>query len=75
MTLGEFFESFVPVGKGDVKQRLAEYIGIPLEGKTMDMLEWAGVFSNTPVKLKDASPAQILQAQLEEKMEVEGSRY
>ena len=67
MTLGELFESFVPAGKGDVKQRLAEYVGIPVKGKTMDMLEWAGVFSNTPIKLKDASPAQILQVQLEEK--------
>jgi saccharopine dehydrogenase-like NADP-dependent oxidoreductase len=67
MTLGESFESFIPAGKGDVKQRLADYVGIPVKGKTMDMLEWAGVFSNTPVKLKDASPAQILQTQLEEK--------
>jgi saccharopine dehydrogenase-like NADP-dependent oxidoreductase len=67
MNFREFIESFIPTGKGDNKQRLAEYVGIPAKGKIMDMLEWLGIFENTPIKLKDATPAQILQALLEEK--------
>ncbi|HTB05640.1 MAG TPA: saccharopine dehydrogenase C-terminal domain-containing protein [Bacteroidia bacterium] len=67
MSFREFIESFIPTGKGDNKQRLAEYVGIPAKSKIMDMLEWLGIFENTPIKLKDATPAQILQALLEEK--------
>ncbi len=67
MTLREFFDSFVPHGKGDLKHKLAEYVHIPVKGKVMDMLEWAGIFENRPIALKNATPAQILQAQLEEK--------
>lgn len=67
MTLREFIESFVPHGKGDLKHRLAEYVNIPVKGKIMDMLEWAGIFENRPIALHKATPAQILQAQLEEK--------
>ncbi|HWY98779.1 MAG TPA: saccharopine dehydrogenase C-terminal domain-containing protein [Bacteroidia bacterium] len=60
-------ESFLPSGNSEVKQRLADYVGIPAKGKIMDMLEWLGIFENTPIKLKDASPAQVLQDLLEEK--------
>jgi saccharopine dehydrogenase-like NADP-dependent oxidoreductase len=67
MTLKEFFEAFVPAGKTDLKKRLAAYAGIPDKGRIMDMLEWLGIFEDTPIKLKDATPAQILQALLEEK--------
>ena len=57
----------MPAGKDDVKKRLASYVGIPEKGKVMDMLNWLGIFNDTQVKLKDATPAQILQALLEEK--------
>ncbi|MGP8214962.1 MAG: saccharopine dehydrogenase C-terminal domain-containing protein [Bacteroidia bacterium] len=67
MTLREFIESYIPAGKGDVKQRLADYAGIPAKGKIMNMLEWLGIFENTPIKLNDATPAQILQDLLETK--------
>ncbi|HSY75772.1 MAG TPA: saccharopine dehydrogenase C-terminal domain-containing protein, partial [Bacteroidia bacterium] len=67
MTWLEFTESFIPTGNGDIKQRLADYVSIPVKGKIMDMLEWLGIFANTPIILKDASPAQVLQDLLEEK--------
>jgi|SRR6185312_983505 len=67
MTWLDFTESFIPPGKGDVKQRLADYTGISVNGKEMQMLEWLGIFTNREIRLKDVSPAQILQALLEEK--------
>lgn len=67
MTYREFIEAFLPTDNGDIKKRLALYVGIPDKGRIMDMLEWLGIFEETPIKLKDATPAQILQALLEEK--------
>jgi saccharopine dehydrogenase-like NADP-dependent oxidoreductase len=67
MSWKQFVDSFIPQGEGDNKKRLAEYVGIPAKGKIMDMLEWLGIFEERPIKLKDVSPAQILQALLEEK--------
>lgn len=67
MTFREFIESYVPAGKEDLKVRLANYTGIPENGKIMGMLEWLGIFETSPIKLKNATPAQILQDLLEEK--------
>lgn len=67
MTFRQFIDAFLPVSNEDIKNRLAGYTGIPAKGKIMDMLEWLGIFEETPIVLKDASPAQILQALLEEK--------
>jgi saccharopine dehydrogenase-like NADP-dependent oxidoreductase len=67
MTFRQFIDAFLPVSKEDIKNRLAGYTGIPVNGKIMEMLEWLGIFEDTPIKIKDAKPAQILQALLEEK--------
>jgi saccharopine dehydrogenase-like NADP-dependent oxidoreductase len=67
MTFRQFIDAFLPVSDKDIKNRLAGYTGIPVEGKIMEMLEWLGIFEETPIKLKDATPAEILQALLEEK--------
>jgi saccharopine dehydrogenase-like NADP-dependent oxidoreductase len=67
MSWKEFTDSFLPQGSGDIKKRLAAYVGIPADGKIMGMLEWLGIFNEIPIKLKGVSPAQILQALLEEK--------
>ena len=75
MTHREFTEAFLPPGEGTIKTRLAEYTGIPHKGRIMDMLEWTGIFEETPVKVKDATAAQVLQALLEEKWKLkEGDR-
>ncbi len=67
MTWADFTESFIPAGKGDAKQRLAEYTGISAKGEEMAKLEWLGIFDKKPIIMKDGTPAQILQALLEEK--------
>jgi saccharopine dehydrogenase-like NADP-dependent oxidoreductase len=63
----ELVESFLPQGKGDVKTRLAEYVGIPVKGEIMSKLEWLGLFTDTKLNVKNASPAVVLQTLLEDK--------
>jgi saccharopine dehydrogenase-like NADP-dependent oxidoreductase len=67
MSYRQYIDAFVPAGKDDLKKRLAAYVGIPEKGKIMEMLNWLEIFEERPVKLKNATPAQILQDLLEEK--------
>lgn len=67
LSLRELVESFLPHGKSDVKTRLAEYVGIPVKGEIMAKLEWLGLFEDTRLHIKNASPALLLQTLLENK--------
>ncbi len=67
MTYRQFIDSFLPRGKGSIEERLAAYVNTPAKGNIMKMLRWTGIFEESAVILKDATPAQILQALLEEK--------
>lgn len=60
-------ESFLPQKRGDTKTKLAEYMGIPVDGEIMAKLEWLGLFKDTRLKINNASPALILQTLLENK--------
>jgi len=42
-------------------------LGIGIESDELDKLRWLGIFEDTPVGLKNATPAQILQHILEKK--------
>ena len=67
LSIREVVESFLPQGKTDIRTRLAEYLNIPLKGPVMFRLEWLGLFDDTRLKIKNASPALILQTFLETK--------
>ncbi|MBL4754840.1 MAG: saccharopine dehydrogenase NADP-binding domain-containing protein [Flavobacteriales bacterium] len=68
MTHREFINSFVFYHPGDsVKLKVAYHMGIGIESDELEKLEWLGMFSNSVVGLKNASPAQILQHILEKK--------
>ena len=67
LSIREVVESFLPNGKGNVQTRLSEYLGIPLKGEIMAKLEWLGLFEDIHLKIKNASPALILQTLLESK--------
>jgi len=67
LSIREVVESFLPAGTGEVKNRLAGYLGIPVKGEVMDKLEWLGLFEDTKLNVKNASPALILQTLLEDK--------
>jgi saccharopine dehydrogenase (NADP+, L-glutamate forming) len=70
LTYRELIEAYLheSQGKGmNVRERLAEFIGQPVDSEVMKKLEWLGIFDNTKIGLENASPAQILQHLLERK--------
>ena len=72
MTHREFINSFVFYHPGDsVKLKVAYHMGIGIESDELEKLDWLGLFDDSPVGLKNASPAQILQHILEKKWTLE----
>jgi saccharopine dehydrogenase-like NADP-dependent oxidoreductase len=59
--------SFLPPAKGNLKERLKNFIGKEWDAKIESMMDYLELFSNKPIALKEGSPAQLLQALLEEK--------
>ena len=72
MTHREFINSFVFYHPGDsVKLKVAYHMGIGIESDELEKLTWLGLFDDTVVGLKNATPAQILQHILEKKWTLE----
>lgn len=68
MTHREFINSFLPWNPNDsVELKLRHYLKIDLDDTLWDKLVWLGIFDNTKVGIKNATPAQILQKILEDK--------
>jgi saccharopine dehydrogenase-like NADP-dependent oxidoreductase len=67
LTYGQLINSFLPVGKGDLKKRLLDFMGSDYSSETEKMLEYLEIFSDKKIRLPEGSPAQILQDLLEEK--------
>jgi saccharopine dehydrogenase-like NADP-dependent oxidoreductase len=67
MTYAQLMDAFLP-GKGkDVRKRAMDFLDIHVTSPVMERLEWLGIFSEKQVKVKNGTPAQILQELLEEK--------
>ena len=67
LSYSQLVEAFLPKGSGSVKEQLRKFLGELGDDEVMKKLEWAGIFSDEKIKLKEASPAQILQELLERK--------
>lgn len=67
LTMREIIELFLPPGKEDIRTRLCNYVCISVNGAVMPKLEWLGIFDDIYLKIKNASPALILQTLLENK--------
>lgn len=62
MTYKEFINSFLYYSKEDpVKTKLYQYMHIDQDSDVREKLEWLGIFDNTKIGLKEATPAQILE--------------
>ncbi|MFH1320583.1 MAG: saccharopine dehydrogenase C-terminal domain-containing protein [Bacteroidota bacterium] len=71
MTYREFINSFLLYRPDDsIELKLAYYLGIDIESPEMEKLKWLGVFNDTRIGLKNATPAQILQHLLKDKWEL-----
>lgn len=71
MTYREFINSFLPYHPTDsVELKLFHYLNIPQDSEVIYKLKWLGIFSDTPIGLKRATPAQILEKILKEKWQL-----
>ncbi|UOQ51369.1 saccharopine dehydrogenase family protein [Hymenobacter cellulosivorans] len=74
MTWAALVESFLPAPSGSkepLAARTAEYLGLAPEGPEMQRLIWLDVFTERPVGLADATPAQLLERLLTEKWQLQ----
>lgn len=68
MTHRDFVNAFLPYSLTDsVELKVRAGLLLEQDDRLMEKLRWLGLFENTPVGLKDATPAQILQHILEKK--------
>lgn len=73
MTYSSFVESFLPPAEDkdfSLQVRLSNYLGLPKEGEIMQKLEWLDLFTDTPVALTAATPAQVLEKILKAKWQL-----
>lgn len=70
MTNREFINSFLAYNETDsVELKFKHYLNIRQDDVDLfDKFVWLGIFENTKIDLKDATPAQILQHILEQKL-------
>ena len=62
MTYKEFINSFLYYSSEDpVKTKLYQYMHIDQDSDVREKLEWLGIFGDTRIGLKDATPAQVLE--------------
>ena len=62
--------SFLPPAKGNLRERFKSFVGSDWDKDMESMMEYLELFSNKKITLKEGSPAQLLQALLEEKWEL-----
>jgi saccharopine dehydrogenase-like NADP-dependent oxidoreductase len=65
-TYKALLSAYLP-GKGDVKTRLINFMGMEADSETIDRIAWLGFFDNARVGLPEGTPAQLLQHLLEKK--------
>ncbi|NJC26001.1 saccharopine dehydrogenase C-terminal domain-containing protein [Neolewinella antarctica] len=61
ITYHEFMEALAPSGSGSVKDRIAQMLDIPTDGPVMKRLVWLGLFRKKRIRMRDATPALILE--------------
>ena len=74
MTYRDFINTFLAYNPTDsVELKLMHYLKIDQDDAIMEKLEWLDIFKETPIPLKNATPAQILQHILEQKWQMDPS--
>ena len=72
MTYREFINSFLYYSEHDsVELKLYHYMHIDQDSSIVEKLHWLGIFDNTRIGIKDATPAQILGHILDKKWKLE----
>jgi saccharopine dehydrogenase-like NADP-dependent oxidoreductase len=63
--------SFLPPAKGNLNERMKNYFGKEWDSDIENMMDYLELFSNKPITLNEGTPAQLLQALLEEKWKLQ----
>ncbi len=72
MTYRDFINIYLKYHKHlPVEKKLAAYLGIKENSEVMKRIQWTGIFEETLIGLKKATPAQILQKLLESKWKLD----
>jgi len=66
-TYTDLLESFLPKGTATIKERLKAFMGSDYDRDIEHKLDYLELFSNKKIRLKEGTPAQLLQDLLEEK--------
>ena len=67
LTYTALIDAFLPSGKGTVKERLKKFLGNDWNDDLEEKLDYLELFSDKKINLPEGTPAQLLQALLEEK--------
>lgn len=67
LTYSSLLASFLPPATGSLKERLKNFVGADWDKEMETMMDYLELFSDKPVTMNEGSPAQLLQALLEEK--------
>ncbi|TGE28866.1 saccharopine dehydrogenase C-terminal domain-containing protein [Hymenobacter metallicola] len=75
MSWAALIESFLPAAadSASLPERLAAYLGLDPDGAEMQRLTWLGIFTEQPVGLADATPAQLLERLLTDKWRLQAT--
>jgi saccharopine dehydrogenase-like NADP-dependent oxidoreductase len=72
MTLRQFTNSFLSYDAAmSVEEKFCRMMDVSPKSDIFKSVEWLGLFSDEPVPMRNASPAQVLQAVLEEKWKLQ----
>jgi len=72
MSKRDFINAFLPYDKSQpVEEKLCLNLGIDTKSETFKKLEWLGIFEDKKVPISEGSPAQVMQAIMEEKMSLD----
>lgn len=67
LTYSGLLEGFLPSENKPLKEKLIDFMGKEIDDEVLKMLDYLDLFVNKEIKLKEGSPAQLLQSLLEEK--------
>ncbi len=67
LTYTSLLSSFLPSGKGNLKDRLEEFMGAGWDAEIEKKMDYLELFSDKKIEVAEGTPAQLLQTLLEEK--------
>ncbi len=73
LTYSSLLASFLPPAKADLKERLKNFMGSAWDAEIEKKMDYLELFSNKKIELPEGTPAQLIQALLEEKWKLKAN--